>query len=159
MKKRLSWPEYAMLIAHIVKLRSQDPNHKVGACILRADHSIASVGYNGAPPGAEIDWSNRQHKNERVIHAETNALRYIQPGEGKLIAITLSPCLPCLMNIISYGIKEIYYDEDYRDVEKIITIAKEFDIDIKKLTLASIVEKYPNLFEDFLGIFRDKFGY
>lgn len=78
---RLTWAEYALAMADVARLRSEDPYVKVGACVLRHDHSVAGVGYNGAPPGVEIDWSDRDERRKRVIHAETNALRYVSPGK------------------------------------------------------------------------------
>jgi deoxycytidylate deaminase len=52
-----------------------------------------------------------------MIHAEMNALRYMRPGEGQLIAVTLMPCKECLKNIASYGIKEIAFAEPYSNTE------------------------------------------
>ena len=49
--KRLDWEEYALELARVASLRSEDPFMKVGACVLRNDNSVAGVGYNGAPPG------------------------------------------------------------------------------------------------------------
>ena len=71
---RLSWLEYGMQLAKTASLRSEDPYVQVGCCILRPDNSIASLGYNGAPPGVDIDWSDRDDRRKRVIHAATNAL-------------------------------------------------------------------------------------
>ena len=82
---------------------------KVGACILRHDNSVASLGYNGAPKGVEINWEDRDDRRQRVIHAEPNALRYISPNEAYLLACTLLPCNECLRNIASYGIKKVIY--------------------------------------------------
>ena len=45
-----------MELAIAASLRSEDPYVQVGSCILREDMSVASVGYNGAPSGIEIDW-------------------------------------------------------------------------------------------------------
>jgi len=125
---RISWPEYALRIAEAVATRSEDPYVKVGACILRKDFSVASCGYNGAPPGVEIDWSDRDDRRKRVIHAEVNALRFIKPGEGHLLAVTLRPCSECLKNIVSYGIREVYYRNEYCEDTFSEQLAKEFDI-------------------------------
>ena len=89
---RLPWENYAIDLALVASRRSEDPYLKVGACILREDYSVASLGYNGAPPKIEIDWTDRDERRKRVIHAETNALRYIKPNEGYLLACTHLPC-------------------------------------------------------------------
>ena len=108
---RLPWENYAIDLALVASRRSEDPYLKVGACILREDYSVASLGYNGAPPKIEIDWTDRDERRKRVIHAETNALRYIKPNEGYLLACTHLPCNDCLKNIAYSGIKYVFYKE------------------------------------------------
>lgn len=132
--KRPNWDEYGILIAHVVSLRSEDPNTKVGACALRHDNSVASVGYNGAPQGVEIDWDNREEKLKRVIHSELNCLKYCLPGDVKTLYITHSPCVNCLALIASYKIKRVVFYESYhRDVNnESEKIAKEFNIELIK---------------------------
>lgn len=74
---------------------------------MRPDRSVASVGYNGAPAGIELEWLNREARRPYVIHAEVNALRYATPrdcGKGSLVAVTHTPCVDCLRVIASYGV-------------------------------------------------------
>ena len=106
---RPTWPEFAMNLAEVAASRSEDPWVKVGACVLRNDCSVAGVGYNGAPTGTEIDWSDRDKRRQYVIHAEANALRYLRPGEGSILAVTLAPSPNCLTLIASYRIRTVYY--------------------------------------------------
>jgi dCMP deaminase len=110
---RPTWEEYALRLAEVAAARSQDPWEKVGACVLRADHSVASLGYNGAPPGVEIDWSDRERRRPYVLHAEVNALRYLRPGEGLLMAVTHSPCADCLRAIAAWRIPRVIYRRRY----------------------------------------------
>ena len=127
-EKRMSWREYALKLATGSSERSEDPFLKVGACVLRHDNSVASLGYNGAPPGIDIDWSNRDQRRLRVIHAEVNALRYVTPGECNLLACTHIPCNECLRVISSYGIKELVFGEIYqRDISS-LSLSQEFGI-------------------------------
>jgi dCMP deaminase len=135
MLNRLSWPQYAMKIALAASWRSEDPYVKVGACVLRHDNSVASVGYNGAVSGVDIDWSDRDARREKVIHAETNCLRYLLPNEGRLIAVTLKPCNDCLKNIASYGIKNVFYLEDYSKCGSTDQTAKEYGIALEQISL------------------------
>lgn len=109
---RLTWDQYALNLASAAASRSQDPFHKVGACLLRHDHTVAAVGYNGAPPGVEIDWSDRDARRASVIHAEANALRYVTPGEVALLACTMMPCQNCVLLASAYGIHRIVYFEE-----------------------------------------------
>jgi dCMP deaminase len=126
--KRLSWEEYAIGLAQAASLRSEDPYVKVGAVVLRRDWSVAGVGYNGAPSGIEIDWSNRDERRKRVVHAEINALRYVKPKEGNIVVSTLLPCSACVQTIAAHGIKNILYDKIYEVDDLALTLCEEFDI-------------------------------
>jgi dCMP deaminase len=127
---RISWEEYALKLAETASIRSEDPYLKVGACVLRHDNSVAGLGYNGSPPGYEIDWSDRDSRRPFVSHAERSALRYCKPGEAKLIAITLSPCQHCIMDIAMFGIKKVVFRNFYERDEKSFEIAHKFDIEM-----------------------------
>jgi len=129
----MNWDEYAMNIAEVVAKKSKDPWHKVGAVILREDHSIASVGYNGFPQGVEEDWSSREERSKYVIHAEQNALRYTSPGEGKTLVSTLLPCRDCLKTIAAYKIKRVLYKEIYKSDPIALEIAEKMGVTVIQL--------------------------
>ncbi len=131
---RLSWEEYAMKLAEVAALRSNDHFRKVGACILRHDNSVASLGFNGEIPGYNLSFlDDREKRRAYISHAESSALRYIKPGEGRLIACTLRPCRSCLIQIAMMSIKFIYFKEEYEKDELVVEIAKEYDINLIKL--------------------------
>ena len=132
---RPNWEQYALMIAKVASARSEDPYQKVGACVLRNDFSVASVGYNGAPPKIEIDWSNRDERRARVIHAEANAFRYLKPKEGYLLASTLLPCRNCIQLAASYGIEKIIYSEEYEHDNIAHNLCTEFNIKLTKISL------------------------
>jgi dCMP deaminase len=129
--QRLNWEKYALSLAEVASLRSEDPYVKVGACLLRADNSVAGLGYNGAPPGVNIDWDNRDERRKRVVHAEVNALRYARPQECYLLACTHLPCNDCLRMIASYGVKKVIFKEVYERDTSSIELSKEFNIELK----------------------------
>ena len=130
---RLSWEEYALSLAKAASLRSEDPYVKVGACVLRDDWSVAGVGYNGAPAGVEIDWSDRDERRKRVIHAELNALRYVRPNEGYLLVCTLLPCRSCIQAVAANGIKHILYEDVYKVDNFALTLCEEFKIGLHQI--------------------------
>ena len=130
MGQRPSWEEYALRLCDVVKLRSEDPYFQVGTVILRHDNSIASVGYNGPPSGVDIDWSDRDSRRPFIVHSEVNALRYCLPGEGKLLACSISPCSNCLAQIAAYGIKRVVFRDIYKRDELAFEIAKKFGIEM-----------------------------
>jgi dCMP deaminase len=119
-----------MSIAEVVAKKSKDPWRQVGAVILREDNSIASVGYNGFPQGIEEDWSDREERRKYVIHAEQNALRYTQPGEGKTLCSTLLPCSDCLKTIAAYKIKRVLYKEIYKSDPIALEIAEKMGVTV-----------------------------
>ncbi len=126
----LSWHQYALSIAQAVSRKSKDPWHQVGACVLRHDNSVASVGYNGFPAGMDEDWSDRDRRRRFVVHAEANALRYVQPGDAWLMASTLLPCNDCLRLIASYRIRTIVYGDTYVLDPSTQELASAFEIEL-----------------------------
>jgi dCMP deaminase len=130
---RPNWEEYALIIAEAASSRSEDPFVKVGACALRHDNSVASVGYNGAPPGKTINWENRDERRAKVSHAENSCLRYIKPGECRILAVTESPCPVCLIQIVSYGIETVVFKNIRNDFENSLALARELGITLKQI--------------------------
>jgi dCMP deaminase len=123
-----------MNIARAASLRSEDPYLKVGACVLAEDHAVESVGYNGAPSGVDIDWSDRDARRSLVIHAEQNALRHTTPwaARGGLLAVTHHPCAECVRLTASYDIEVIYWQGDLDwsryDRDHIEHVAAQLDV-------------------------------
>ena len=135
---RKSWEETALILAEtIAECRSQDPYEQVGACAVLQDNSI-SLGYNGAPPGIEIDWSERERRSARVIHAEVNALRSVAPGQCRFLAVTLLPCRHCMTFIASKGVKKVVYREVYERDQLAFELAREFEIELVQMPRGSI---------------------
>src|SRR5437762_9314780 len=103
-RKRLSWEETALRLAfNIAEYRSEDPYVQVGSVIIKTDNQIL-IGYNGAPTGIEIDWSNRDERRKRVLHSEENTLLGVKRGETKIMAVTALPCERCMRLIANKSI-------------------------------------------------------
>ena len=97
----------------------------VGAIVVKDDR-IISIGYNGMPSGWDNNCENvledgSLKSKPEVLHAETNALaklaRSRESGEGATIFITHAPCLNCAKLIYQSGIKEVYYNVEYRSTD------------------------------------------
>lgn len=132
-RNRKSWEETALILAEtIAHCRSQDPYVQVGACAVLQDNSV-SLGYNGPPPKVEIDWSDREGRLARVIHAEVNALRSVGPGQCMFLAVTLLPCRSCMAFIASKGIKRIVFRDVYGRDKLAFELAKEFGIELVRI--------------------------
>jgi dCMP deaminase len=137
--ERVSWPEHALNIARAASARSEDPWLRVGACVLRSDMSIASVGYNGAPPGVNLDWTDRDARRKYVLHAEVNALRYVTYNEvaNGMVAVTHLTCAECLKHIVAHGVRQVYYelelDPAVYDASEILRVADMLGVNMTKV--------------------------
>jgi len=99
-------------LAQHVATRSRDPSVKVGAVILRPDHTVAACGYNGFPRGTNDDaeiYRDKPRKRLRTVHAEINAiLTAREPLHGYTLYVTpLRPCSQCAAAIIQSGITAV----------------------------------------------------
>lgn len=136
-RKRLSWEETALKLAfNIADYRSEDPYVQVGAVIVKNDNSIL-LGYNGAPPGIIIDWSDRDKRRKRVIHAEENVLSLVKRGEVRIMAVTALPCDRCIGTCALKGIKRIFYRDLLKGYNHELTfeLAHDFNIDLIQVNL------------------------
>jgi dCMP deaminase len=56
-----------------------------------------------------------------VLHAESNAIAKLakstESGDGASMFITCSPCIECAKMIYQSGIKEVFYEEDYKSTQ------------------------------------------
>lgn len=129
---RLTIQQYAVLLARAAAARSEDPFLQVGCALIRHDKTVAATGYNGPPPGVNIDWSDRDARRGKIIHAEANALRYVKPQEVLFAGVTYMPCLECVRALASYGVKFVVYQNElpaeYHDRTAILALAEELGL-------------------------------
>ena len=133
---RISWKEYALKIAEISALRSEDPFIKVGAAVLNKENRIVGIGYNGLAPSKNVSedfWSDRDERRKYMIHAEANALLNVKRGDGELLACTLLPCGSCATLISAHGIKKVVYKEIYKRDISSLDIFKFYGIECEQL--------------------------
>lgn len=134
-RPRPNWDQYGMILAHAAATRSPDPYKTVGAVAFRKDHSTVATGYNGAPKGEEVDWSNRDARRPFVVHAERNCLEHACLEEVHSLYVTLSPCCDCLELMAFYGVKEVIYDEVYERDTEAFAKAAEYGITLRQQSL------------------------
>lgn len=135
-KTRLTIPEYAMALAHVASLRSEDPFRKVGAVAIDFDNRVIGTAYNGLAPGYNADpefWIDRDDRRKYMLHAEVNLCSLFTRGNVKLVACTTKPCTSCMQMLCAYGIKEVYYRDDYPESEA-DAIASRYSIQLVQLT-------------------------
>ncbi|MES2706570.1 MAG: deoxycytidylate deaminase [Verrucomicrobiota bacterium] len=114
--ERISIPEYAMALAQVASLRSEDPFRKVGAVAIDHANRVIGTAYNGLAPGFVAPagfWADRDARQKFMLHAEVNLCSLFTRGSVKLVAVTAKPCTSCMQMLCAYGIREIYYRDDY----------------------------------------------
>ncbi len=105
---------------------------QVGAVLTMA-RRIISTGYNGAPSGMahcvheEIELANYR-ACEISVHAEANVIAFAARNGVKTFASVLytthSPCVTCARLLINAGIREVVYEQDYRDLSGLHELEK-----------------------------------
>ncbi len=135
---RINWNEYALRLADVAKLRSEDPYMQVGACALDYDNRVLGCAYNGLAPGKIVTpefWVDRDARRPFMIHAETNLLSLFNRGAAKIVACTLLPCSGCAQQLAAYQVKEVVYGEEYSRDTTAFDIFKFYNIKLTKITL------------------------
>jgi len=97
---------FFMAVAELARMKSRDPNTKVGCCIVNSEtRQILSLGYNGFFQGLESSaemWTSDE-KDQYLQHAEANAIHFASLT-GTLsyytIFVTMVPCKDCAFALI-----------------------------------------------------------
>lgn len=125
---RPGWDLFALGIAEKVSERADCVRSRVGAVILRRDHTPGGWGYNGSPAGRPGCLSSgacprgtsdvpslSNYDNCISVHAETNAILHSNRNEikGGTIYVTRKPCFTCRKIIQGAGLARVVFpDED-----------------------------------------------
>jgi dCMP deaminase len=110
--KQEEWDHFYVGLARYMSTKSKDPSTKVGSVIVRPNKSVASVGFNGFPRGADDSlhlYADREYKLSRILHAEQNAITFArEPLDGYTIYVYPFICCDrCFAVIQQEGIKRI----------------------------------------------------
>ena len=149
-ENRLSVPEYAMALAHVAALRSEDPYRKVGAAALDKDNRVIGTAYNGLYPGFEAPegfWRDRDGRQKFMLHAEINLCSLITRGKAHLVACTTMPCTSCMQALCAHGVKVILYGEEYAGSDAPI-LAQKYGIELIFVPSYPLREEYPLRLQD-----------
>lgn len=133
--ERIGWDEYFASLACLISSRSPSQKLKVGAIIVK-DRRVISSGYNGYPSGCEHISIHRDGHEINTIHAEQNAIsdasRRGVAIEDATIYVTHFPCINCAKYIISSGIKEIVYLDDYKNDEVVLELFRSCRLHLRQ---------------------------
>lgn len=109
--RRLKWDSRYLRLAREVGKWSKDPSTKVGAVLVRPNNSVASLGFNGFPPGHDDSpelYADRAYKYAHVVHAEVNALDFFgQPATGFALYTSFPCCDACTARAGEAGVTRI----------------------------------------------------
>lgn len=120
---------------------------KVGAVML-TKQGVTLTGYNGTPTGLDNTCEKLEPQpfphepalvtKPEVIHAELNCvLKAAKEGISTIdskIYVTLAPCVPCSAMLVQCQVKEVIYQEDYRDMQG-VELLKKAGILVRKFNL------------------------
>ena len=141
--QRINFDEYLLLLAQVVKLRSQDVFRQVGVVCASSDNRILSCGYNGL--ASKFDPPNdfyldRENVDRELLtyHGELNALMLTKRGDVETIALTCSPCRHCAKMIAGYRIRRVIYSEEYSREQEFKKIFDFYCIDYNICALSCI---------------------
>ena len=86
-----------------------------------------------------LKYNFNDKKYNYVIHAEMNAIANAQAVGVSVVEadiyLTLSPCHDCIKLLIQNQIKNVYYLEEYKDIELTKKIAENANINLKRIKL------------------------
>ena len=132
MPDRITIPQYALALAHVASLRSEDPYRKVGAVALDHSNRVIGTAYNGLAPGFDAPegfWDDRDSRQKFMLHAEVNLCSLFTRGSARIVALTTKPCLSCMQMLCAYGVETIYYRDDYSTMEA-NEVAKKYGVNL-----------------------------
>ena len=147
---KLNWEEYALSLAIVASLRSEDPYRKVGACALSHDNRVLGMAYNGLMQGFNVSpefWKDRDGRRKYMIHAEANLLSLIKKEECKTIALTCSPCSACASLIVAHNIKNVIYKDVYEKDTGGLDILNFYKIKHSQIDSFNIRDIIENIYE------------
>lgn len=115
-----------MRIAWIFAGQSYCKRRQVGAVLVK-DNRILATGYNGTLSGRKNDCEEDGVTLQEVLHAEQNVIAFAAkngiPMDGCTLYVTTNPCQDCAKLLVQAGIKEVVYQEVYRDVKGLELLA------------------------------------
>ena len=106
-----------MRMAEELAKRSTCARSQVGSVITTPDLTqVLGIGYNGNARGLPNHCDSPEPGRCGCLHSEQNSL--IKAGSavaGKVMFVTLSPCVMCAKMAVNTNVARVYYRDGYRD--------------------------------------------
>lgn len=133
---RPTWDQYFKQLIETTATRSSCERLHVGCMFIRENRIIAQ-GYNGYIAGCEHKMVMKDNHNIGTIHAEQNAITDCAKrgvSSDKCTAyITHYPCYNCMKLMVSCGICQIKYINDYKIDSLVDELANQVSMTIEKI--------------------------
>lgn len=133
---RPSWDKYFSELIKITASRSSCHKLHVG-CMLVRDNRIIAQGYNGHISGCKHESFEQNGHEVATVHAEQNAITDCAKrgvsSDGCKAYITHYPCFNCTKLLLSAGINEIIYIDDYKNDPLVKYFCKQKKCEIIKI--------------------------
>jgi dCMP deaminase len=114
---RIPLEEVYMRMAEELAKRSTCARSQVGSVVATGDLTqVLGIGYNGNARGLPNACDRPEPGMCGCLHSEANSL--IKAGaqvEGKVMFVTMSPCVMCAKMIVNSNVRRVYYRTAYRD--------------------------------------------
>ena len=133
---RPTWDEYFKQLVQLTSSRSSCSRLHVG-CLFVKDKRIIAQGYNGYIAGLQHEPIIKDNHNIATIHAEQNTITDCAKRgvscNNCIAYITHYPCFNCMKLMVSCGICEINYINDYNNDKLVEELAIQANISINKI--------------------------
>jgi dCMP deaminase len=133
---RPDWDQYFIMNAFLTASRSPCERLHVGCVIVKEKHIIAH-GYNGFLPGLPHIGLVVDGHEQMTVHAEQNAIADCAKRGvsvlGSTIYITHYPCINCAKVMLSAGVVEVKYKDDYKNSEIVAKLFEMAKVDVIKI--------------------------
>mmetsp|Transcript_11643 Transcript_11643/g.47077 ORF Transcript_11643/g.47077 Transcript_11643/m.47077 type:complete len:170 (+) Transcript_11643:426-935(+) len=108
--------------------------------VVSKDRRVLSMGYNGFFAGAPHESIVARGHEQATVHAEQNAISHAARSgialDGASAYVTHYPCINCYKALVSAGIKQVYYIDDYRNDAVVAELARVSGVAVAKLCAA-----------------------
>ena len=115
--ERITLEEVYMRMAEELAKRSTCARNQVGSVIATPDLTqVLGIGYNGNARGLPNACDSTEAGRCGCLHSEQNCL--VKAGAstpGKVMFVTVSPCVMCAKMIVNSNVARVYYRNAYRD--------------------------------------------
>ena len=134
--QRVDWATYFSCLSLLISSRSSCNRLHVG-CVIVRDNRVLATGYNGFLANAPHQSIVLNNHEQATVHAEQNAICYAAKNgislDGSTAYITHYPCLNCCKSLLSSGIIDIKYLNNYKNDPLVDVLCQQLNVQTTKI--------------------------